>query len=154
MRSFKLTGEKIVNLCLLLASAFYLYYSQTHYKLGTIKSPREGFMPLILGIGMVVLSGFLTVQAFLNKGDAKNVKFDIQWWRFGAIIAVSLAYALTMDFVGYPLGTFLFLFGILKLAKVDGYVKPVLIALISAVAFYLLFKVALGVMLPAGFLGL
>lgn len=154
MRTVKLTGEKIVNLCLLLLSGFYLYYTLSHYKIGTIRMPKEGFMPLILGVGMVLLSGFLTAQAFLGKGDAGGAKFPIQWWRFGLIVGVSLLYAVTMQTIGYPLGTFLFLLCILKLSRVDGWVKPLLIALLCAVAFYLIFKVGLGVMLPAGFIGL
>ncbi|HML48706.1 MAG TPA: hypothetical protein PKE04_18330, partial [Clostridia bacterium] len=92
MRTFKLTGEKLVNLFLLL-SGFYLYYTLTHYKIGVLRMPKEGFMPLILGIGMVGLSGFLTVQALCGKGDSANVRFPIEWWRFGAIVALSLLYA-------------------------------------------------------------
>mgnify|MGYP000853454381 FL=1 len=154
MQKSKITGEKITNLFLLLVSAFYLYYTLTHYKMGTARLPKEGFMPTLLGVGMVGISGFLTVQAFLGKGDAGHVKINIQWWRFAAIVVASLLYALTMGFLGYLLGTFLFLLVILKLARVDGYVKIVLISLVNAVVFYIIFKIALGVMLPSGFLGI
>lgn len=154
MRKYKLTGERVVNIGLLLVSAFYLYYTLTNYKVGTLRLPKEGFMPLLLGVGMVAISGFLTVQAFLGKGDAAHVKLDISWWRFGAIVGVSLLYALTLNFLGYFLGTFLFLVMILKLARVEGTVKPLVISVLSAASFYLIFKVALGVMLPGGFLGL
>lgn len=149
-----LTGEKIVNLCLLLVSAFYLAYARANYKFGTLRMPKEGFLPTILGVGMVLISGFLTVQAFLNKGDASGVRIGIQWWRFGAIVAVSLAYALGLSIIGYPLGTFLFLLAILKLARVKGWLLPLALSAVVAVAFYLLFKLALGVLLPAGFIGL
>lgn len=152
MRRFQLTGEKIVNLCLLLVSSFYLYYTLTHYKMGTIRLPKEGFMPTLIGVGMVGISGFLTVQAFLGKGDAGHVKLEIQWWRFAVIVLASVGYALSMDLLGYLLSTFLFLVIILKLARVAGYLKPVIISAICAVAFYLIFKIALGVMLPMGFL--
>lgn len=150
----KLTGERVVNIGLLLVSAFYLYYTLTHYKMGTLRLPKEGFMPVLLGGGMVAISGYLTVQAFLGKGDADHVKLNIEWWRFGAIVGVSLLYALTMTFLGYFLGTFLFLVIILKLAKVEGVTKILLISILTAAAFYFIFKVALGVMLPGGFLGL
>lgn len=154
MVKHKLTGERVVNLGLLLVSTFYLYYSLTRYNIGTIRLPKEGFMPVLLGVGMVAISGFLTIQAFLGKGDAGHVRLSIEWWRFGAIVGVSLLYALTMSFLGYFLGTLLFLVLILKLAKVDGVVKPLIISILTAAAFYLIFKVALGVMLPGGFLGL
>jgi putative tricarboxylic transport membrane protein len=154
MSKQKLTGERIVNLGLLLVSAFYLYYTLTNYKMGTVRLPKEGFMPTLLGIGMVCVSGFLTVQSFLGRGDASHVKIDIEWWRFAAIIASSVLYALTLNILGYLLGTFLFLLVLLKLAQVDGLVKRLLISVLSAVAFYVIFKVALGVMLPAGFVGL
>ena len=148
------TGEKLVNLCLLLVSVFYLSYSQTHYKLGTVRVPKEGFMPLLLGIGMVGLSGFLTLQSFVGKGDAKNVKLNLPWLRFIGMVAVSFAYALLLNKVGYLLCTFVFLLAVLKLSKLEGWKLPLIISVVASVAFYLLFKVALGVMLPAGILGL
>ena len=153
MKKWKLTGEKVVNLCLLLVSAFYLAYSLTHYKVGSVRMPKEGFLPLIIGAGAVCVSAFLTVQSWIDKGDAANVKFEISWVRFGLMIAVSFAYALLMDTLGYTLSTFLFLIAILKLARAGSWVKVTIISLICSVAFYVLFKVALGVMLPGGFLG-
>lgn len=152
--SKKITGEKIVNLGLFLLSVFYLTYSLDHYKLGTKRMPKEGFMPMLLGIGMTVLSGWLLIQSLMGKGDAKNVKLDIPWPRFLALIAVSLLYALTLQTVGYLIGSFLFLLLIFKIAGVAGWVKPVIISLICAVAFYVVFKMALGVMLPGGILGI
>ena len=154
MKKFRLTGENVTNLCLLLLSIFYLSYSLTHYKLGTMRMPKEGFMPMLLGIGMVGLSGFLTLQSFLGKGDAKNVKLQLPWLRFAGMIAASFAYALLLGTLGYCICTFLFLLAVLKLAKLEGWKLPLIISVVAAAAFYLLFKVALGVMLPAGFLGL
>lgn len=148
-----LTGERLVNLFLLVLSVFYLSYSVTHYKLGTVRMPKEGFLPLLLGIGMVGLSGFLFIQSLAGKGDAKNVKLNIPWLRFAGMIAVSLAYAMLLTTLGYCVCTFLFLLAVLKLAKLEGWKLPLIISLVCAAAFYLLFKVALGVMLPAGILG-
>ena len=68
MKGFKLTGEKLVNLGLLMMSVFYLTYSLNHYKLGTVRMPKEGFMPMIIGVGATLISAFLTVQSFMNKG--------------------------------------------------------------------------------------
>lgn len=154
MKTMKLTGEKAVNLFLLLLSVFYLSYSVTHYNIGTFRVPKEGFMPLLLGIAGVLLSAFLTVQAFMNRGDAQKVRFSISWLRFFGLIGISLLYALTMESVGYLLDTFVFLLVVLKIAKVDGWVKPVVISLLTAVVFYLIFKSALGVMLPGGWIHL
>lgn len=154
MKGMKWTGERIVNLGLLLVSAFYLAYSLSHYQVGSIRMPKEGFMPMLVGAGAVLISAFLTVQSFLGKGDAKNVTFHISWPRFFLLVGISVAYALTLNLLGYMIATFLFLFAVLKIAGVGGWVKPLIIALISSVAFYLIFKVALGVMLPTGFLGL
>jgi len=148
----KFTGEKIVNMGLFLLSVFYLTYSLNHYKLGTVRMPKEGFMPLVLGIGMTIISGFLMIQAFLGKGDAKDVKLSFSWIRFGALIVVSLTYALLLQKLGYLIGTFLFLLSVLKIAGVKGYLKPLIVSVICAVSFYIIFKMALGVMLPSGVL--
>lgn len=153
MKGFKLTGEKLVNLGLLMISVFYLTYSLNHYKLGTVRMPKEGFMPMIIGVGATLISAFLTVQSFMNKGDAQNVKFNISWKKFFLLVAISLAYALLLNTIGYTVSSFLFLVCVLKIAGVEGWKKPLIISLIASVAFYLIFKVALGVMLPKGFIG-
>jgi len=150
----KITGEKLVNLFLFLLSVFYLGYSVTHYKLGTMRMPREGFMPLLLGIGMIIISGYLTLQAFMNKGDAQDVKFGISWPRFFVLVIVCFAYALLLNTLGYLIATFFFLLSVFKIAKLEGWKLPVVLSLVFSVAFYLVFKVALGVMLPAGLIGL
>lgn len=146
----KLTGENVVNLSLFLISVFYLTYSVTHYKLGTIRMPKEGFMPMLLGIGMTIISGVLMIQSFLGKGDAQNVKINISWLRFAALAAVSFIYALTLQTVGYLIGSFLFLFLVFKISGLKGWIKPILISLICSICFYLIFRIALGVMLPKG----
>ena len=150
----KITGEKLVNLFLLLLSIFYLCYSKANYKLGTMRMPKEGFMPLLLGIGMVGISAFLTVQAFLDKGDAQNVKFSISWKRFFVLIGVCLLYALLLNTLGYLIATFLFLFAVFKIASLEGMKLPLILSLVFSVAFYIVFKIMLGVMLPAGLIGL
>ena len=111
-------------------------------------------MPLLLGIGMTGISAFLTLQAFMNKGDAQNVKFDISWPRFFVLIVVCFAYALLLNTLGYLIATFLFLLSVFKIARLEGWKLPLLLSLIFSVAFYILFKVALGVMLPAGLIKL
>lgn len=153
MKGFKLTGEKLVNLGLFLLSAFYLGYSLSHYQLGRIRMPKEGFMPMIVGVGATLISAFLTVQSFMNKGDAQNVRFSISWKKFFLLVGISLAYALLLNTVGYTLCSFLFLYTVLKIAGVEDWKKRLTISLIAAVAFWLIFKVALGVMLPKGFIG-
>ncbi len=146
----RFTGENAVNLFLFFISVFYLTYSVTHYKLGTIRMPKEGFMPLLLGIGMTVVSGVLMIQSFAGKGDAKNVKISISWLRFAALAAVSFLYALTLQTVGYLIGSFLFLLLVFKIAGLKGWVKPIVISLICSICFYVIFRMALGVMLPKG----
>lgn len=154
MKGFKLTGEKLVNLGLFLLSAFYLGYSLSHYQLGKIRMPKEGFMPMIVGVGATLISAYLTVQSFMDKGDAQNVKFNISWKKFFLLVGISLAYALLLNTIGYTVCSFLFLFAVLKIAGVEGWKKPLIISVIAAVAFWLIFKVALGVMLPTGFIGM
>ena len=150
----KITGEKLVNLFLLLLSIFYLCYSKAHYKLGTMRMPKEGFMPLLLGIGMVGLSSYLTVQAFLDKGDAQNVKFNISWKRFFVLVAICVLYAALLNTLGYLIATFLFLLAVFKIAKLEGMKLPLILSLVFSVAFYVVFKIMLGVMLPSGLIGL
>lgn len=153
-KGFRLTGETLVNLGLFLLSVFYLGYSLTHHQTGTLRMPKEGSMPLIVGVGATLISAFLTVQSMMDKGDAQHVRFNISWKKFFLLIAVSLAYALLLNTLGYMLASFLFLLAVLKTAGVEGVKKPLIISLTAAVAFYVLFKIGLGVVLPTGFIGI
>ena len=62
-------------------------------------------------------------------------------------------YILVLPYAGYIISSFLVLFVVLKIGKIDGWVKPLLISVSTSLVFYTIFKMALSVPLPPGILG-
>lgn len=150
MKKHKITGEVIVDFCLLVLATLYLGYTLSNYPVGSARSPKEGFMPLIAGAGAVLTALYLTVQAARGKGDAKEVKLRVSFWRFLALTAASLLYAFALRPLGYVPASFLFLLFVFKTVGLKGWTKPVLISALAALVFWFVFRSALGVMLPPG----
>ena len=80
MKKAWFTGEKAVNLFLFLTSVFYLSYTLTHYKIGTARMPKEGFMPVLLGVG-AVLHYLIAVPIAFLAGIAVNYLIGV-WFVF------------------------------------------------------------------------
>ena len=62
-------------------------------------------------------------------------------------------YILVLPYAGYIISSFLVLLAVLKIGKIDGWVKPLVISVSTSLVFYAIFKMALSVPLPPGILG-
>ncbi|MFV0412395.1 MAG: tripartite tricarboxylate transporter TctB family protein [Oscillospiraceae bacterium] len=145
-------GEKIMNGFLLALSTFYLAVSYT-LSFGTFSAPKAGFLPRIIGWIATAITAYLFIQSMAGKGDAKNVKLEIDWKRFVLLVGALVLYILLLKPVGYLISSAAALFAVLKIAKVKGWVLPGAIAVIASAAFYIIFKTFLSIPLPAGILG-
>jgi putative tricarboxylic transport membrane protein len=145
-------GEKIFNGFLFLLSIAYLSVAQG-LAFGSFQAPKAGFMPQLVGWLAVIVSGYLFLQALRGKGDAKNVKLDLDWKRLFLLVGVMVLYVLMIKSVGYLLCSILALFATFKIAKVKGWVVPGVISVVASGAFYFIFRVLLSISLPVGILG-
>jgi putative tricarboxylic transport membrane protein len=119
----------------------------------TPDGPGAGFFPLWYGVAMVALSGFLVVSN-LRRAPAAGQRLDRS--RIGRAFSTWLALAVSV--AAFKLLGFVASFALLTFFLVAVmYRRPLkvaaLVAVVSALGFYLLFSLALGVELPVGVLG-
>jgi|SRR5690348_13530770 putative tricarboxylic transport membrane protein len=119
--------------------------------------PGPGFFPLWYGIAMVVLSAALVVagvRARLARGAPAAAPFP--WARIGRALLVWLAFAVSValsDVLGFTLSFGLLCFFIVAVMYRRPLKVAAAVAVASALGFYAVFPLALGVSLPTGLVG-
>ena len=119
-------------------------------QVGSPTNPQPGFFPF-LGAGILaVLAALLVVRAALGRGSTGMA--------FGAIprplilVAALAVYTAILDRLGYPVATTGLAAVVLVILETRNWLLIAAASLLLAVGSYLLFKVWLGVELPAGIL--
>ena len=143
------------------ANIFWLLFSlitcieSYRLRLGEIDKPGPGFFPFSVGLVMLGLSLAALFQSAGKKSDTENKVREepLRWWNIVIILAAILAYALTIETVGFLVDTFLFVFIMLKVIEPQTWKKSILVGLITAVAANLVFNVIFRAQIPSGILG-
>lgn len=138
----------IAGLFFFVLSAVYIY---TAFKIrvppvGDPLGPR--LFPLVLGSLLMLFTAlFLAGVVCREKGedDARDLKAQRSAWIVWALLAL---YALLFTLTGYLIATAIFVFVMLSFTKFRRLPVNVIAALIMAGAFYVIFKIWLGVPLP------
>jgi hypothetical protein len=144
-------GEKIINGLLFILALVYLTYARD-MPFGRMAAPRFGFIPQIVGWAAVFVSGYLLVQSLLGKGDAGHVRLQVDWKSLILIVVSIIVYIFILPHAGYIISSFLVLLAVLKIGKVDGWITPIIISMLTPIVLYSIFKIALSVPLPPGIL--
>ncbi len=114
--------------------------------LGTLGSPGPGLTPLFYASVL----GFLSILLFIrSRGEPLRPAIAVQWRSVVAILAILLAYALTIEWLGYVTCTFLAMVLLLQVAGVHR-IKSLLFAGIATALVHLVFVRWLLVPLPIG----
>ena len=118
--------------------------------------PGPGFLPFFSGLALVFVSLFVLIPALGGREKAGRRAFfpereSLRKLLF-ALIAL-FAFVVALEYVGYLLTTFLFIFFISRLMEPKGWPATALLAFLTAVLSYALFVVLLEVQLPRGLLG-
>jgi len=119
-------------------------------------APGPGFLPLLTGLGLIVLSLFVLIPALAHRGQQSSEPLFPEPGSLRKLISASVAlfgYGFALDYLGYTLTTFVFMFFVSRLIEPKRWPATALLALATAVLSYLLFVVLLDVQLPAGPLG-
>ncbi len=109
-----------------------------------------GFLPVIMGFVFSVLAlGFLFSREsfqvpWLAKGNRRKIAF---------IYLALMSYTLLIPWMGYFIGTTLFLIGLVRAMGRVRWGYGVIFGLVTSSCTYLIFKVWLKMPLPGGFLG-
>lgn len=142
-------GEIIVNSFLLLLSLLYTICARG-YSFGTLTAPKTGFLPQLVGFIAIIVSGYLLVLSLLGKGDAKTIKMNCDFRRLALLVLTMIFYIVLFKPLGYLISTILLLIITMKIGQVKGWKAPVIVSIITAIFFYMVFKMFLSVPLPTG----
>ena len=129
----------------------------TCYQIGSVIQPGAGFLPLILGLLLILLSILLLVKA---KGASRATKMPASsslpggWKKVIYTVFIMLLATFLFEFLGYLLTFFLLLILLMQGAGPQRWRTTLLIAFFSALSVYLIFVLLLKQQLPKGFLGI
>lgn len=148
--------KNAVSIGILAVSAGYLLMAMD-FPFGSLKNPKSGFVPTILGVLGVVLS--IIIICVDSKTPSAKKAEPVRWKQVIAspitgYMASLLATALLFETLGALIGIALLVFVLCKISGLEGWVKPLIIAVCTSVAVEVIFGIWLQCSLPAGLLSL
>ena len=127
--------------------------------LGTFRMAGSGLFPLCLGIALILLALLYLANLLLQK-DGKRPPADVAASPSGAarqmllFLGASALATLSLNFLGYPMTSFLLMMALLAILGVRKPALLVVLPLATALGSYLLFVRFLKIPLPKGLIGL
>lgn len=140
--------NRIVAVFLLFFGVFVLIYSLLELPFGSFSKPNSEFIPVIFSSGLILFSLISVVLEFCQSPKIPRKFVDLNWKKVSFYYLECIVYVLLIDKVGFLIDTILILFVMLKQCGVKGWVKPLVITLITAFAIWAIFTFAMKIMLP------
>mgnify|MGYP001587475846 CR=1 FL=1 len=141
--------DKLTALGLFVFSVIYLV-GGWDLKLGALRKPGPGLLPLLVGTGLLVCTAIYRLQAFRKPAtlvfSLKSFDLKTAAW----LIAAVLAYPVLLNYLDFILATFAVVYLALLVLKFNRPVRGLVVSLMIVVACFLVFAVLLGVTLPSG----
>ncbi len=119
-------------------------------KMGTPKKPGPGFLPRIVGIGLLVLTGVYLWQTLRNSEDSQPASGSVNLKSVLGLAAALLVYPVLLWYSNFILATFTVVYIMLSVLKFKGWVWDALIAMSLVVISFAVFAMGLGVSLRCG----
>jgi putative tricarboxylic transport membrane protein len=151
LRAFLKKGD-VISGAVLAALGVFIITQALAWDYYTLDGPGPGFFPFWYGVAMVVLSLLLVLNSARADSDGES-KEGVNWPATGRAMTTWLAFALSvglMDFLGFLISFALLAFFIVAVIFRRPFVTATVVAVVSALAFHLIFPVALSVSLPIG----
>lgn len=121
-------------------------------RLGTLDEPGAGFFPFWSGTLIACLSFATGIMAWLGP-SVEGVPWQHRASMPYFLVVVLLAYAFTLERLGFLLSTFLLLLILFRMMGAGRLVMAVAASAAASVVAYAVFRGALGLQLPPGVLG-
>jgi len=144
-----LKNGDVISGAVLAALGVYIVMQSRAWDYYTPDGPGPAFFPFWYGVAMVALSLLLVVSAARKGGEGQAV----DWSASGRAMMTWLAFAVSivlMEFLGFLISFALLTFFIVAVIFRRSLATAGIVAVASALAFHLVFPVALSVSLPAG----
>jgi len=125
---------------------------------GTFSQPRPGFLPLLVGLLLALLSFVDLISGLMGRGEStligKNKMWaEINWTKLILTVVVLFAYAIFFRILGFFIVTILLLLILFQLLERRSWWIAFFISGVTTVLFYFVFKVGLACQLPEGVFG-
>jgi hypothetical protein len=121
---------------------------------GSFANPGAGFLPLLVGVVLFLLSLFLLVQSFLKGGE--RIETLLAKGGTGRVLLILLSlifYGLLLEKLGFILMTFLLMGFLLSAIGKVRRSLVIFLSLVSSLGCYGVFQLWLNVQLPKGIFG-
>ncbi len=132
-------------------------WTLTSYEIGSLTQPGPGYLPLALGIILILLSLILLVgQMKKTPGAGQAVLPAVHaggWKKVVYTVLVLIVAAFFFEQVGYLLTFFFLMVLLMKAGERQSWKRILLTALLTTMCVYLVFVLLLQEQLPTGFLG-
>ena len=141
------------------SSSFWLLFSVLicieSYRLdiGSFHAPGTGFFPFWVGMVFGILSLLLLVLTFVQEGKRAGISEKVRWRSIILVLLSLLIYAVVLEELGFVVSTLLFIVALLMIIERKKWLIVAIIAILSTLAFYIVFQVWLQSNLPKGIFG-
>ena len=129
------------------------------FGLGSLDHPGPGFIFLLGGLCLIILSTIDFARTFIRKPETDKDKEmqliwkNLQWQKVLLVLGSLLVYIYFLDVAGFWISTVLLMIILFKGVEFTKWWPAILASLITALISYVIFKVCLQVDFPKGFLG-
>jgi hypothetical protein len=123
------------------------------YGLGTLDSPKTGFMPFLAGVAISFFSFIGIIQATIQQKKGvvwKSILKGVHWEKSLIVLGALFAFIYLLPRLGFLLGTILFLGFLFRVVKPLGWGVVICGSIILALGAYGIFEVWLKAQLPKG----
>jgi putative tricarboxylic transport membrane protein len=160
MEANNLRNQRITAVVLFGFSVFYLI-SSFWYKMGTIRKPGPGLVPMTVGAILFVLTTIYLIRLFVAKPTErkeKAVSLEEEKsarrisTRIYGMLGCTVVYPFILELMKFVISTSVVAFFMLFIMKPQRPLFSLCLALAMAVGSFLIFSRFLGVALPSGFL--
>lgn len=125
------------------------------YELGSLHSPKTGFLPFVTGMALCILSlvGFLAAMMKIkHEGKWKSIFKGFQWKKPLITMGALIAYAFSLNILGYILSTTILVAFLLRAIIPQKWAVVITGAILTPSITYFIFRVLLKTELPSGFI--
>jgi len=142
------TFDRYASLSFLVIGVFFIVESQSFSSTSYGSGVGPDLFPTGLGILLILLSIRLFYETFRYPSKNKD-KQNLDWKRFGIIFIAAIGYAISLEFIGYVLSTFLFLLIGFQTMERGKWLGSILISALFSWGVYYLYVEILKGTLPA-----
>jgi putative tricarboxylic transport membrane protein len=118
---------------------------------GELSLPAAGFFPLFAGLTVLIAQSVVIVNAIYRRRTLRAEPVTVRaFGKLAALIAIFVAWIVAMPYLGYILVTFAVVLAFAKVLGLEGWLKPLILSVGSALAVYILFDQLMYLDLPRG----